>query len=85
MKPERLGNKGPVGKDREGGNSYMPEPQEKYEEEGQRDVVTDIPSLEPFDLRALDSDHTPNFTKGPKPTKTEYGKFTGRGDGGVGL
>lgn len=78
-------NKGPQGKDREGNDSYMPEPQEKYEEEGERDVVTDIPSLDPFALLAPETDHTPNHTAGPKPSRPEYGKHEGRGNGGVGL
>ena len=75
-------NKGPQGKDQEGGDSYMPEPQEQYEESGGHVGVTDVPSLEPFDLRAPESDHTPNHTKGPKPSKPGYGKFS---TGEVGL
>ena len=42
-------NKGPQGKSDYGQDSYyMPEPQERYEEEGEKDVVRDIPSHGPI-------------------------------------
>lgn len=79
-------NKGPQGHSDYGADSeYMPEPQERYEEEGERDVITGDRSLDPFDHRAPETDHTPNHTEGPKPSKPEYGRHEGRGDGGVGL
>ena len=88
MKPERVPIKGPVGKDEEGNlDGFMPEAQERYEEEGgrSRDIVTDVPGLDPFRMMAPETDHTPNFTHNEKQSKPEYGKFEGRGNGGVGL
>lgn len=67
------------GKDEEGKAELYVEPQEKYEEEGGRDEITGGRSLDPFDHRAPESDHTPNHTAEPKKAKVEYGKFsTGR-------
>lgn len=69
-------NKGPQGKDDEGhDNPKAVGCQEEYEG-GQLVAVTDIPGLDPFGLRASESDHTPNHTKGPKSEKPEYGRFS---------
>lgn len=74
---DKAPNKGPVGKDDEGElDGMMPEHQERYERDGQKDVIDGPRSLDPFDHRAPDSDHTPNHTTGPKISKPEYGKFS---------
>jgi hypothetical protein len=85
MKPEKVPIKGPVGRDDEGGDSYMPEPQEHYESYGEHIGVTDIPPLDPFDLKAPEGDHTPNHTKAPKGSKIGWNFQHGRGNGGVGI
>jgi hypothetical protein len=84
MKPEKLPIKGPQGKGTAGADRWpMPEPQERYEEVGGRiDKVDGNFTEDPFTLRAPESDHTPNHTSGPKPSKPEYGKFS---TGKVGL
>ena len=83
MKPERVGIKGPVGHGAIGKEDWpMPEAQERYEANGVADEVGGDRSLDPFSHRAPESDHTPNHTAGPKPSKPEYGKFS---TGKVGL
>lgn len=78
--------KGPQGKGTAGRTDWpMPEAQESYEEEGKRDVVTDIPSMEPFDLKAPEGDHTPNGTTVLKDGKIGWSFQHGRGNGGVGV
>ena len=73
-------SEGPKGKAEAGRQDWpMPEAQERYEEEGKKDVVTDIPSMDPFDLKAPETDHTPNHTSGPKQAKTENFFHHGRG------
>ena len=73
-------NKGPQGKDDEGdGEENMIGCQEEYEGGEKVDLKDGNFTQDPFSLRAPESDHTPNHTRGPKPAKTEYGKFsTGR-------
>lgn len=80
-------NRGPQGKDDEGElGGFMPEEQERYEEEGEHpDLVGGEPTQDPTTLRAHEGDHTPNHTKGPKPSKPEYGKHEGRSNAGLGL
>jgi hypothetical protein len=87
MRPEKVPIKGPHGKDDEGElEGAMPEVQEKYEEEGEHvDLVGGEPTQDPTTLAAHAGDHTPNFTRGERQPKPEYGKFSGRGDGGVGV
>ena len=46
--------------------------QEEYENNPKRMAVTDIPSMDPFALKASDSDHTPNHTREPKQSKSPY-------------
>jgi hypothetical protein len=76
-------NKGPQGpKEIPEGDDALLGCQEEYETDMHHVGVTDIPSLEPFELKAPESDHTPNHTKGPKPSKSGYGKFS---TGEVGL
>ena len=77
--------KPPKGKSDYGNDAQMPEPQERYEEEGLKDVVTDIPSMEPFDLKAPEEDHTPNGKTVLKDGRIGWSFQHGRGDGGVGL
>jgi hypothetical protein len=87
MKPEKVGIKGPVGHANIGREDWpLPEVQEKYEANGvNADLVAGEPTQDPTSLRAPETDHTPNHTKGPKPDKPNYGKHEGRGNGGVGL
>jgi len=87
MNPSKVPIKGPQGKDEEGRLGWpMPEPQEAYEEEGGRiDKADGNFTQDPFELKAPESDHTPNFTSAPKSGKPEYGRHEGRGNGGVGL
>jgi hypothetical protein len=85
-KMNRGPNKGPQGKDDEGdGNEAYIGCQEEYEEEGHKDVVTDIPSINGFDLKAPEDNHTPNFTKAPKGEKIGWNFQHGRGNGGIGI
>ena len=87
MRPVRIPIKGPQGKDDESGIlKHGAEFQEMDESDGKR--VYSVPTgfvQDPTELKASDEDHTPNHTKGPKPSKPEYGRFYGRGNGGVGL
>jgi hypothetical protein len=87
MKPQRIPIKGPIGKDDEGElDGAMPEVQEKYEEEGEHpDLVGGDPVQNPTVLTAHYGDHTPNFTRGERQPKPNYGKSEGRGNGGVGI
>ena len=87
MKPERVPIKGPHGKGDAGRIGWpMPEPQEKYEEEGARpDIVDGNFTQDPFSLKAHEEDHTPNFTKAPKGEKIGWNFQKGRGNGGVGI
>ena len=87
MIPPKVPIKGPQGKDDEAGIlKHGAEFQEHYEERNERpDLVGGDPTQDPTSLKAPDSDHTPNTTKGPKSAKPNYGKFEGRGNGGVGL
>jgi hypothetical protein len=79
-------NKGPQGKDEEGRMDWpMPETQERYEEEGDRDVIVGERSLEPFDHRAPEDDHTPNGKTVLKDGKIGWNFQRGRGNGGLGL
>ena len=48
--------------------------QEEYENDPKH-VGVDAPGLDPFSLKASDSDHTPNYTREPKKGKPGYGKF----------
>jgi hypothetical protein len=80
-----MDDKGPVGKDEEGNLDVMPEPQERYENNPVKDVVTDIPSMDGFELKAPEDNHTPNFTKAPKGGKIGWNFQHGRGNGGVGI
>jgi hypothetical protein len=73
---------GPKGKSDYGNEAQMPEPQEYREANGEKDVVTDIPTMDPFELKAPEDNHTPNMGGSSKPN---YGKHEGRGNGGVGL
>jgi hypothetical protein len=84
--PKRVPIKGPQGKDMAGNSNQMPEPQERYKEEGGRpDVVDGNFVQDPFELKAHFEDHTPNFTKAPKGEKIGWNFQKGRGSGGVGL
>ena len=88
MRPAKVDIKGPVGKDHEGNvTKGMPEPQEYCEENGEhKDFVGDNEVVQdPTTLKAPEDDHTPNHTRAPKSGKPGYGKFEGRGNGGVGL
>ena len=88
MRPERVPIKGPVGKDDEGDFEVpMPEAQETYETDGMRVDFTGVsdPVQDPTELRAHEEDHTPNFTKLARQSKPAYGRYEGRGSGGVGL
>ena len=70
-------SKGPKGKDEEGRMDWpMPEVQEKFEEQGDHaDFVGGEPEQDPMNLKAPESDHTPNATRAPRKDKPEYGKF----------
>lgn len=77
-------NDNPRGKDASGHINFpMPEPQEKYEEEGGKiDVKDGNFTQDPFTLKASEEDHTPNFKGKEKPN---YGHFDGSQKDGMEL
>jgi len=79
MQPRKIAIKGPQGTGSVSQWWPMPEPQEEYEEEGGHvDIVDGNFTQDPFELRAPETDHTPNYMKGPKVSKPSYGKFGGK-------
>lgn len=79
-------NKGPRGWDEASHSLSAKEPQGKYFTNGERDIITGARSLDPFDHLAPETDHTPNFTKGSRQSKSKYGEYhDGTGNEGLGL
>ena len=74
-------NKGPQGKDLKSFNdTEMPEPQERYEEEGAHPDLKDGNfTQDPFSLKAHEEDHTPNGKEVLKDGKIGWNFQQGRG------